>query len=283
MAADGRVVLVVGDGAAAERVAARLEATGQRVLRSPWARSEFLEIEKRPASAADCDVLIAWPAEGDVARWPALLERVRAGGAVVLAGAQPPRDVAALADVVHARGLAFLDAPVSAAGAIPVGGTEAELEGVRPLLEAVGTPVLQGAPGTGQQARLCSEIVLGSALLGLCEAFAYARAAGLDAERVLQVLPGVGEAGGAALAERVRRMLRGEASDAETVAQLVNDADAVLADAESIDLDLPGLELTRLVYAEIADMGLGQSGAEALAALWRDDEDGPDLVQLGRR
>ena len=192
MASNGGVVLVVGDGVAADRARARLEEAGQQVLRAPWSRSHFTEVEKGPGPVAvgDCDVLIAFPPAADSeSRWPGLLDRVRSRGVVVLAGSMPPRDVAALADVVAARGFAFLDAPTAAhGGVIPVGATEAELEGARPLLETLGTPILQGAAGTGQQARLCGEIALGATMIGLCEALAYARAAGLEPQRVLEVL-----------------------------------------------------------------------------------------------
>lgn len=283
-----QVVLVVGDGGVVDRAGTRLEAAGQRVLRAPWSRSQFSEVEKGPAATApECDVLLAFPpaqSEGD-ARWSALLERVRPGGTVVLAGRTAPRTAAALADEVQARGLAFLDAPTDATGGvIPVGGTEAALAAVRSLVECLGVPVPQGAPGTAQQARLCQEIALGSALIGVCEALVYARAAGLDPERIIEVLPGLGERGGLLMAERARRMLRGEAAEGETVAGLVADADSILSEAESIELDLPGLELVRLLYSEVADMGHGQKGAESLLALWHDDEDlGADLVQLDRR
>ena len=289
MASNGGVVLVVGDGVAADRARARLEEAGQQVLRAPWSRSHFTEVEKGPGPVAvgDCDVLIAFPPAADSeSRWPGLLDRVRSRGVVVLAGSMPPRDVAALADVVAARGLAFLDAPTAAdGGVIPVGATEAELEGARPLLETLGTPILQGAAGTGQQARLCGEIALGATMIGLCEALAYARAAGLEPQRVLEVLPGLGERGGVALAQRTQRVLRGEPGDSESVAGLVADAEAILGEAESIELDLPGLELTRVLYAAIADMGLAEAGVESLVALWQDDDEaGPsDLVQLGRR
>ena len=289
MASNGGVVLVVGDGVAADRARARLEEAGQQVLRAPWSRSHFTEVEKGPGpvDVGDCDVLIAFPPAADSeSRWPGLLDRVRSRGVVVLAGSMPPRDVAALADVVAARGFTFLDAPTAAdGGVIPVGATEAELEGARPLLETLGTPILQGAAGTGQQARLCGEIALGATMIGLCEALAYARAAGLEPQRVLEVLPGLGERGGVALEQRTQRVLRGEPGDSESVAGLVADAEAILGEAESIELDLPGLELTRVLYAAIADMGLAEAGVESLVALWQDDDEaGPsDLVQLGRR
>lgn len=290
MGAHDSTVLIAGEGAVAERARARLAAAGYRVAATRWARSDFTEVEKRPgpAESAGCDVLLAFPAAdagAGLERWPPLLERVRSGGLVIVAGSMPPRAAAALAGQVTTRGLAFLDAPCSAdGGAIPVGGDETSLEKARPLLECLGTPTPQGEPGTGQQARLCGEIALGSMLIGLSEALVYARAAGLDAERLLSVLPGVGEQGGLALRERVRRLLDGEAGDTERVEGLVADADAVLEEAESIELDLPGLELVRLVYQEIADMGFAESGAEAIAALWQeDDEPPPDLVQIGRR
>ncbi len=290
MEALGQLVLVVGDSAAAERAAARLEAAGQHVRRSAWSSAHSSEVERSPAPAdsAAGDALLAYPppaTASDDARWPALFELVRAGGAVVLAGSMSPRAAASLADDAEARGLAFLDAPTAAdGGLIPVGGDEAALEGARPLLACLGVPVRQGAAGSGQQARLCSEIALMGSLIGLCEALAYARAAGLDADRLLPLLPGLGQEAGARMVERARRMLGGTPGDAETVAGLVADADAVLEEAETIELDLPGLELSRLLYREVADMGYAAQGAEALCALWQDEEGEAqqELVQIRR-
>ena len=50
-----------------------------------------------------------------------------------------------------------------------------------PLFKAMGTNInYQGAAGSGQHAKLANQIMIAGALSGVCEAFSYAQAKGLD-------------------------------------------------------------------------------------------------------
>jgi 3-hydroxyisobutyrate dehydrogenase len=94
------------------------------------------------------------------------------------------------------RGIRFLDAPVSGgvggatAGtlAIMVGGDTGDLEEARPVLAAMGSNIIHvGAVGAGEVAKLCNNLVSGSALIAVAEAFRIGEAFGVD----LQVLTNV--------------------------------------------------------------------------------------------
>jgi 3-hydroxyisobutyrate dehydrogenase len=87
------------------------------------------------------------------------------------------------------RGVRFLDAPVSggvggaAAGtlAIMVGGEAGDLEEVRPVLAAMGANIIHvGANGAGEVAKLCNNLISGSALIAVAEAFRIGEAFGVD-------------------------------------------------------------------------------------------------------
>jgi 3-hydroxyisobutyrate dehydrogenase len=95
------------------------------------------------------------------------------------------------------RGLRFLDAPVSGgvggatAGtlAIMVGGEAADLEEARPILAAMGTSIIHvGAVGTGEVAKLCNNLIAGSALVAVAEAFRIGEAFGVDPQTLTNVI-----------------------------------------------------------------------------------------------
>ena len=94
------------------------------------------------------------------------------------------------------RGIRFLDGPVSGgvggatAGtlAIMVGGDAGDLAEARPVLAAIGSNIIHvGAVGAGEVAKLCNNLVSGSALIAVAEAFRIGEAFGVD----LQVLTNV--------------------------------------------------------------------------------------------
>jgi 2-hydroxy-3-oxopropionate reductase len=112
-----------------------------------------------------------------------------------------PGTTRVLAAEAAARGLAYLDAPVSGGevGAIDgtlsimVGGTAEAVAHGRPLFEAMGDPeriVHIGDSGAGQIAKACNQLVIAATLSGVSEAFALASKAGVDPALVRQALLG---------------------------------------------------------------------------------------------
>jgi len=95
------------------------------------------------------------------------------------------------------RGLRFLDAPVSggvggaAAGtlAIMVGGDPGDLEEARPALAAMGANIIHvGGIGAGEVAKLCNNLISGSALIAVAEAFRIGEAFGVDPQILTNVI-----------------------------------------------------------------------------------------------
>lgn len=94
-----------------------------------------------------------------------------------------------VAEAAKAKGVAFIDAPVSGGtgGAIAgtltfmVGGDAADLERARPVLEKMGANIFHaGSVGAGQTAKICNNMLLGATMVATCETFALARKLGLD-------------------------------------------------------------------------------------------------------
>jgi 3-hydroxyisobutyrate dehydrogenase len=94
-------------------------------------------------------------------------------------------------------GMRFLDAPVSGgvggavAGtlAIMVGGDAGDLAEARPALAAMGSNIIHvGAVGAGEVAKLCNNLISGSALVAVAEAFRIGEAFGVDPEILTRVI-----------------------------------------------------------------------------------------------
>jgi len=110
-----------------------------------------------------------------------------------------PAMARSLAERYAARGIGFVDAPVSGGGqgarestlAIMAGADEAVLARVRPLLEVVGKRIVHiGPPGAGQVAKACNQMIMVSAIQACAEAVSLANAHGVDAAAVRSALMG---------------------------------------------------------------------------------------------
>jgi 2-hydroxy-3-oxopropionate reductase len=149
-----------------------------------------------------------------------VLETLRPGAVVIDMSSISPDVTRRLAAAVAERGGTMLDAPVSGGeiGAkngtlsIMAGGDEDAFLRVRPVLEAMGATdriVRIGSSGAGQVCKICNQIAIGGALAGVSEAFAVARAAGIDAALVRQALLG-GFAASRVLEVHGERLLTGQ-------------------------------------------------------------------------
>jgi 3-hydroxyisobutyrate dehydrogenase len=94
------------------------------------------------------------------------------------------------------RGLEMVDAPVSGgvAGAanatltFMVGGEDGAVARARPILEQLGATIVHTGPsGNGQAAKICNNMMLAIAMIGVAEAFTMAERLGLSAEALFQV------------------------------------------------------------------------------------------------
>jgi 3-hydroxyisobutyrate dehydrogenase len=175
----------------------------------------------------------------------------------------------------RARGLRCLDAPVTGGevGArngelsIMVGGDEADFQALAPIFGCFGSAVHQGPAGAGQHAKLANQIAIAGTMLGVAEALAYARRAGLDGERVLKSLSR-GAAGSALLAGMGPRMLAGDFAPGFYVKHFIKDMDLALTAARGFDLDARGLALVRALYGELEAKGHGSAGTQSLFCLY---------------
>ena len=113
------------------------------------------------------------------------------------------------------RGITLIDAPVSGGEAAAakgelscmVGGTPEALAYCQPFLNAIASRVVHvGGNGAGQIAKSCNQIAVSSVMFGVVEAFALARANGVDPAAVREALLG-GAARSAILEKNAVRLL----------------------------------------------------------------------------
>ena len=218
----------IGLGAMGSGMARNLQRAG--LLQAVWNRNsgkaQALAAELRcqaPATIAelarDCDVVVMCvSADQDVLSVVAALAPALKSGALVIDCSTVSADTArAAGKQLAARGVDFLDAPVSggvegaAKGtlAIRVGGKADALERAGPVLQALGATITHFGPqGAGQAAKATNQIMVAGIIRANAEALAFAAAQGLELEKVIGTL-GHGAAGNWYLAHRGPFMARG--------------------------------------------------------------------------
>jgi 3-hydroxyisobutyrate dehydrogenase len=179
------------------------------------------------------------------------------------------REIAAAAD---SRGAWAIDAPVSggdvgarnASLSIMVGGNQAAVQAVMPILELFGKKIVhQGGPGLGQQAKLCNQITIAGTMIGVCEALLYSSKAGLEPDRLLESIRG-GAAGCWTLDHLAPRILQHDFAPGFFVEHFLKDMAIALEESKRMGLSLPGLDLVHRLYQSVAQLGHSRSGTQAL-------------------
>ncbi|MDZ4180658.1 MAG: NAD(P)-dependent oxidoreductase [Coriobacteriia bacterium] len=201
-----------------------------------------------------------------------IMERADRGTVLIDMTTSSPALAVRMAAEAEGRGLQMLDAPVSGGerGArearlvVMAGGSVEAFGAAESLLKVFGeTVVLQGAAGSGQHAKVANQIAVAASMIGACEALAYARAAGLDPERVRATIAG-GAAGSWTLSNLAPRMLAGDMTPGFYVKHFVKDLGIALDSARESGIELPGLKLASDLYLRLAISGAGESGTQAL-------------------
>jgi len=275
----------IGTGVMGSSMCGHLLTAGYRVTIHSRTRSKAQSLLDRGAlwaegphaAAAESDVLFT------MVGFPQDVQQVYFGTDAILSGAgagtilidmtttQPSlsREIAAAAS---AKDLSAIDAPVSggdvgaknAALSIMVGGDREAVQAVMPLFELLGNKIVhQGGPGTGQQAKLCNQIVIAGTMVGVCESVLYGYKAGLDLNRMLDSIRG-GAAACWTLDHLAPRILQRNFDPGFFVEHFVKDMGIALEESNRMGLVLPGLTLVHQLYQTVQTLGHGRSGTHAL-------------------
>jgi 3-hydroxyisobutyrate dehydrogenase-like beta-hydroxyacid dehydrogenase len=185
-------------------------------------------------------------------------------GAVFVDHTTASADVAReLARAAAARGLSFLDAPVSGgqAGAengmltVMVGGDEAAYAAAEPVIRSFARMVgLMGPSGAGQLTKMVNQIAIAGLVQGLAEAIHFARCADLDVEKVIGVIS-KGAAQSWQMENRWKTMAAGEFAFGFAVDWMRKDLGIVLDQAKQSGARLPVTALVDQFYGDVQLMG----------------------------
>jgi 3-hydroxyisobutyrate dehydrogenase len=195
-----------------------------------------------------------------------------AGSIVVDMTTSKPELAVKIAADAAKRGIQALDAPVSGgdigakAGtlSIMVGGEPDAFEAVRPLLELMGKNIVyQGPAGSGQHTKMANQIAIASTMLGMCESLRYAKAAGLDPQRVLQSIS-QGAAGSWSLSNLAPKVLEEDFAPGFFVKHFIKDLQIAIDSSDAMEIKTPGLKIAKSLYDAIQAEGYENSGTQAL-------------------
>jgi 3-hydroxyisobutyrate dehydrogenase len=170
------------------------------------------------------------------------------------------------------RGVHMLDAPVSGGDvgaingtlAIMVGGEAEHLERARPLFEAMGQRIVHCGPlGAGQTVKLCNQIAITGALLGVCEALLFATKNGADPTKMIEAIS-AGAAGSWQLSNLGPKMVARDFAPGFKVGLMRKDLRLAVENAQQKRIALPGLALVGQLFAGADALGLSEEGTQAL-------------------
>ena len=173
------------------------------------------------------------------------------------------------------RGVAFLDAPVSGGerGAINgqltcmVGGEEEVFERARDVMKAYAAKLaLIGPCGSGQLTKMVNQICIAGLLQGLAEGLHLGQAAGLDMQKVVEVIS-KGAAQSWQMDNRAHTMLAGEFEFGFAVRWMIKDLNICLQQAKQLGVALPITSLVEQRYQQVESNGGARWDTSSLITL----------------
>ena len=227
------------------------------------------------ASAADLVfTMVGFPrdVEETILGAQGVLEGARAGTVVVDMTTSSPALAVELYQRAREKGVDTLDAPVSggdigareATLAIMVGGEKPVFEKIRPLFEILGKTIAHMGPsGSGQNTKMCNQILIAGTMIGCVESLLYAHKAGLSQAAVIDII-GQGAASSWTINNLGRRIAAHDFNPGFYIKHFIKDMGIALAEAQRMQLSLPGLALVHQFYLAAQAQGHGQLGTQGL-------------------
>lgn len=179
------------------------------VLNTNKAAKELIEAGIRAfdtikSLAENCEIIITMlPDSPDVEKVVlgenGVLEGIKEGSLFIDMSSIAPSTARNIFDLMLKKGVEALDAPVSggqvgaeaATLSIMVGGTEKAFNVALPLFQTMGKNIVHiGEAGAGQTTKICNQMIVGMTIQAVGEAFTLASKAGVNLEKMREVLLG---------------------------------------------------------------------------------------------
>ncbi len=272
-------VAFLGLGAMGSRMASNLHAAGHalRVYNrdagkaAPFAAKGAAACDSPAAAVRGAEFVVSMVAD-DVATRALMLGAAGAIGAaapgtvVIDSSTNTPAMAREAAQAAAARGVHYLDAPVSGSLAqaqgkelvFMVGGDKAAFDRAQPLFAAMGRLSRHmGGPGAGVTIKLINNMLSGSATAAIAEAASVAEAAGADRAAALEIL-GEGAAGSRLLKTRLPKMFNRDFAPQFQLELMEKDLRYFLQMAQELDRPVPLAALVRSQFQAARRNALGK-------------------------
>jgi len=170
----------------------------------------------------------------------------------------------------------FMDAPVSGGTAraksgtltIMIGASDADLADAKPVLEAMGTPILVGPVGMGETVKLANQTMIANIMLGNIEALVFAAKAGADIAKTREVI--LTSTGGNYLLDKVlpNTWLSGSFAGNFALDLFRKDIAAVLDAARAMGIAMPSTGMAYQLFTASSGEGHGQDDYSSVATFY---------------
>ena len=179
-----------------------------------------------------------------------------------------------LSGAAKALNLGFMDAPVSGGqqGAengtltVMIGGSQTDFDRAAPVIDVFARAcTLMGDVGAGQLTKMVNQICIAGLVQALSEGLSFARAAGLDAHKVVEVIS-KGAAQSWQMENRYKTMLADEFENGFAVDWMRKDLSICLTEARKNGSALPITAAVDQLYSEVQSMGGGRWDTSSLFA-----------------
>ena len=199
---------------------------------------------------------------------------LKAGAVVVDHTTTSAKVAREMAELCGAKGVAFVDAPVSGgqAGAengqlsVMAGGEAEALETARPALESYSKAIQHMGPaGSGQLTKMVNQIAIAGVVQGLAEAVHFAKVAGLDTDKAYDAVS-KGAAQSWQMDNRWKTAARGEFEFGFAVDWMRKDLGLVLDEARANGAVLSLTALVDQFYSEVQGIGGNRWDTSSLKA-----------------
>jgi 3-hydroxyisobutyrate dehydrogenase-like beta-hydroxyacid dehydrogenase len=285
----------IGLGIMGSRMAANLQRSGHELTVYNRTRKKADELLQGGAvwaaspmdAARDMPLVITMLTNPQVVHKTALsadgfLQAMQPGSLWVDCSTVNPSFTREMADAARRRQVRFLDAPV-AGSRIPaekaqltflVGGEEADLQEIRPLLEVMGQKTIHaGGIGMGSSLKLVFNLLLGLSMLSFAEALVLGESLGIAQTDIFEALQGAIVVAPSAMGKR-QKIESGDYSPDFPLRLTHKDLEMISISGFEVGASLPLSNVAKEIYALAMRYGLGDQDLSAIYRFISEKKDG---------
>ncbi|MFH1341858.1 MAG: NAD(P)-dependent oxidoreductase [Pseudomonadota bacterium] len=240
-----------------------LQASGAATVAEVAQKSDII-VTMLPNSAVVDDV---------VSRADGIIASAKPGALILDMSTIDPGTTDRLAKAAAAKGIAFVDAPVGRLAShadrgeslFMVGGSVADFERVKPLLEAMGSTIYHcGEVGSGTKTKLVNNFLAVSSCQMNAEALALSQRFGLDLERTLDVLYGTTAVNGQLKINWPGKVLIDDIEPGFTIDLAHKDLTLIIDAANAVKVPMPMAAAAREAFSTARARGFGDRDFSAM-------------------